>query len=807
MKSAMKTPRPQVAAPRRRRIRFPINSVFTPIILAGGMCLAAQCALAAAPATAPSQPSVRHTLPQNHECQKQLRAFMATLTEKDFTHGVTGKLDERAPCDQDPDYLYRNYLYTRMFQPFVGTKWGASPPAVQALPACFLLSNIERSDGVYLPPVWPETLMSFVQWDYPGNPFHNNRALKLRAFVGAVVQMTMFLNFAENNDSKVPPPIRPDWHGYHPVIWAAPYPGFKDALPPEVQRAYEACLKLAGERILSWPARDETCETNLLGPLGLVYISRAINDPEFSRKVEAYVRPMFTDARYIHPAGYWDERGGIETGFGGTANFYATWIALMTDWPFAKEALERTYRLRGHLILPEPDGTLTGPSHFNSRLGSPACKDQWTYALTGAAMITDEAAWIIKTPTAEQLAKAPATRAKQFNTQFTISQKVNPDFYTEEELKRIFGVPWTLRIWMTYRFPISVNPSYEFYRKGALAHRRELEEANSPLLKSPFLRGENFVRAFDKDFIVARRPGFAAIVHTGPVGVQTPDDAKAQFPGPMGLGGGQLSAFWTPGTGPVILSLRSGMTYNKSFDDLEQWQTWPIHAVSGTTGTQGRGEVFTSARIAKPEVVTEVKDDSATVTVSGPLVAMKVVKDPGAADPEKARSVMYDDQLTHKINYTRTIKITDKGVRVETTVNGGDNRWVDAIETIPVYLGAGQEQKVNANVKIEIQKGGKWTPLTEVMTGGVTAIRITRFGHAVLVTFDKDRYRRPSRVALGPADWTDRYLNNYATCRNIVMTLATDLDMSLGGPRAVNFTDNKERKFSYEITPVAEPAE
>jgi hypothetical protein len=45
-------------------------------------------------------------------------------------------------------------------------------------------------------------------------------------------------------------------------------------------------------------------------------------------------------------------------------------------------------------------------------------------------------------------------------------------------------------MWMSYNFPISQNPGYEFYRKGVYAHRQELEKQNSPLLKSPFLRGE-----------------------------------------------------------------------------------------------------------------------------------------------------------------------------------------------------------------------------------------------------------------------------------------------------------------------------
>ena len=280
--------------------------------------------------------------------------------------------------------------------------------------------------------------MSFVQWKHPSNPFHDNRALKLRAFVGATVQMVMFLNFAELNDSKVPPPIRPDWHGYHAVIWAAPYPGFKDVLPPQVQKAYEECLRLCGERILKWSIRGETCENDLTAPLGLVYISRALNDPEFTKKVEAYVRPVFTEPRFIHPAGYWVERGGIETGFAGQANLYASWIALMTDWPFAKEALERVYRLRGHLILPEPDGRLTGPSHFNTRLGSPASADQFAWdgmREFAASMVTDEAAHAVTMPTPEILKDAPRIRAHAFEEHLKENLRDNKGhYYTNSEL-------------------------------------------------------------------------------------------------------------------------------------------------------------------------------------------------------------------------------------------------------------------------------------------------------------------------------------------------------------------------------------
>jgi hypothetical protein len=58
------------------------------------------------------------------------------------------------------------------------------------------------------------------------------------------------------------------------------------------------------------------------------------------------------------------------------ANWFAAWTGLLTDRPFVKDSLGRVYRLRGHLLLPKRDGTATGPSHFNARLGSPVKSDQ-----------------------------------------------------------------------------------------------------------------------------------------------------------------------------------------------------------------------------------------------------------------------------------------------------------------------------------------------------------------------------------------------------------------------------------------------
>src|SRR5205814_8760950 len=62
-----------------------------------------------------------------------------------------------------------------------------------------------------------------------------------------------------------------------------------------------------------------------------------------------------------------------------------------------------------------------------------------------------------------------------------------------------------------------------------------------------------------------------------------PGDGLAQFKGPLGLGGGQLSAFWTPTTYSIILGRRAGMGWDATKDNVAEWRLWPIHAVSGCT--------------------------------------------------------------------------------------------------------------------------------------------------------------------------------------------------------------------------------
>lgn len=690
---------------------------------------------------------------------------MATLTENDFAHGVTALVTDKN-ADADPEYQYRHYLMSLMHQPLVGTKRGY--PAVNAPAARFVVSGIETPQGVMHPPVWPETLIPFVQWKYPGNPYFDNRALKLRAFVTGAVMMTMLDDFFD----QVPGAGRADRFSYQLVYFGLPYPGFKDALPAEVQKAYEAGLKRMGERVLTWGVRGEDIHNDLHAPFGLWCVARAINDADFTKRVEAYARALYTDQKFFSPAGYWVQRGGPDLPFNGHANFFAVTTALATGWPFATAALDRSYRLRAHLTLPEPDGTFSGPSHFNTRLGGPANTDQWAWdgaRDTAAAMLTDEAVFLARRPTAAELRDAPGKRARAF-AEHIRENGVNGKggFVTNDE---IVSHPWKWRVWMTYNFPASVNPGYEFYKPGAYARQLELEKQKSPLLKSPFARGEWFVRDFNKEFVVARQPGFAAVLHTGPVGTQNPDDGMRQYAGPMGLGGGQLSAFWTPATGSVLLGQRIGLTHDKSLDQLAAWRTWPIHAVCGTTAD---GTFFTSARVQNPGAKVEARAAGATVSVGGAIPA-------AISGQEKVARGKYD--------YARTFEIDEKGTRVETRVSGdGAELLSELYEVLPVYLREAKEQAKAAPTTIEFRVGGKWVAATEAYTEKVSAVQLARFTGAVVVTFD-----RPRCAKLAPSEWADTFLSR-GTARNVLIDLLESGDKTapLKGAKSV----------AYRIEPV-----
>lgn len=729
----------------------------------------AASAVATQAAASVSVPAAKATLPQVHEYQKVLRGYMATLKEQDFAHGVTNAFSPPPPA-ADPEVQFRDYLLSLMLPPLIGYKRGT--PSVNAPAKLFTLDAIEGTNAVLVPPCFADALIWLVRWPYAGNPYRDNRALKLRAFVTGAIHLVMLDDFLTKDPGKG----RADWFSYELVNWGYGYPGFKDLLPPEVQQAYVQGLRRMAERVMEWGLRGEEPNLDQIAPVGLWYAAQAVNDPAFTARVEAHARKLLTDPAYAHPAGYFIERGGIDTGFGGQANGFAVWAALASGWDFARETVARHYRLRAHLDLPEPDGAHTGPTAFNARIGTAVYDDQWGSEGVrdfGAAMVTDEAAYICALPAPDVLAGGAAKRAGWCNNQIEggVANPVhNGHGITNDEIR---SSPWRRLLWQNWQFPLSLNAAYEHYRPGAYAQRQALGKANSPMLQSPFLRGETFLRDFAQAFFVTRQPTYAAIFHTGPVGRQRPDDGLAQFPGPLGFGGGQLAAFWTPEAGTVLQARRSAVNWDKNMDKPEEWRNLPIHAVSGVTAD---GKTFTSGRIADPAVTSEVKGVAGKVTVSGMI----------STDSRAVNQV-----VTGTIGFARTFDIAKKSVRVETTVTPNDVPLAELYETLPVFhREAGSHPGPNAPIQgtnvaatIEFQSGGKWLPATVEPQSKVAAIRITRFKGAVTIAFDQ-----PQRVRLSPAEWQDAYLSRSAARNVLIDLLGEGGKTAPGKPITVRYT-------------------
>src|SRR5207249_3733908 len=114
------------------------------------------------------------------------------------------------------------------------------------------------------------------------------------------------------------------------------------------------------------------------------------------------------DRRLFDPAGYFVDCGIFDASYNGISLYFATWAGAATGSPQFREALGRAYRLKSYLSLPEPDGTLVGPTHFNPRTSGDSANDQWAWRFRdcAAAMLTDEALPCARPPTPQELAGA-----------------------------------------------------------------------------------------------------------------------------------------------------------------------------------------------------------------------------------------------------------------------------------------------------------------------------------------------------------------------------------------------------------------
>ena len=239
----------------------------------------------------------------------------------------------------------------------------------------------------------------------------------------------------------------------------------------------------------------------------------------------AYARSIFTESGFPRRR-LLSQRRTLDS-FNGISTYFGVWGALAAEAPLPRKAIAKVYDLRAHLTLPEPDGTLLGPSHMASLTSAESAHEQWDWPMRtwGAALIADEAACLTKMPDEAQLQKALELVVGEINAQL-------------HELSWTPGgldpAPWTHQPAGTL-----VNFAYQYYPKGYYARRMALEKQGRPV-QLPVLREDRYIRNFKDELVVAKPPEHAAIVHVGPIA-----DSSNAHP-VYGFGGGALSAFWTP---------------------------------------------------------------------------------------------------------------------------------------------------------------------------------------------------------------------------------------------------------------------
>lgn len=648
----------------------------------------------------PAQVSLTQ-LPSEHAYQRELRAYLGSLTEKDLT--VELKKLTPAAGNAEPEDQYRMWLLT------------LNLPQVEAaaLPAsAFALKALESAKGIPIPatPAMSHMLAWLAHWDYPGNPYFNSAPLMRRAFVLAAVD-TMLLDYLYDHDPKGSD--RSDFLGGNLIWLGYTYKHVKQALPAEARRAMETGLKRLVGRLDKWGPRGAMTDMDLFAAVGLRYVSEALGDAEVSKIAEAYVKRLFTEPRFFHPAGYFVDVGCFDTSYNGISLYFATWAALASDWKFAKEAVDKCFRLRALLCLPEPTGGANGPSHMSSRTSADSPHDQWNFPHRpyAAAMVTDEALHLAPLPTADAMKGATERVLQHLNTALAAPRVAKPE------------------VWRESHWSGMLNFAHEHYQKGYYTRRLALEKANSPLLKTPYERKETGLTDYDKAFLISRYDSYTAVIHTGPIRGW-----------PYGFGGGQLSAFWTPASGPLLLGRRKGMQ-GPVPDKLEEWRTWPVHAVSGLTDKE---ELFTSAFLAKPTVTTTIKDKAGDVQVEGPVSIGKTDK---------------------ALQYQRRFQTTAAGLTVRTALQSKPAVKVKELyESLPIFL-HDSPQAADAKVVIEFQVEGQWQKATAKPHAKVKAICVERYKGGFTVTLDRAR-----TVQLAPSTWTDGFQTR-ATCQTVLIHL------------------------------------
>ncbi len=695
-------------------------------------------------------------LPQDHPYQVALRDYLATLSLEDF--GVALKPVTYQPAFlQHVDEVHRLWMLMDNQGRNINTYRGICVAARH-----FLLSSIERDGEVYMRVgrnefLDPAHTAWWALWDYPGNPYHGNLAVKQRAFVAAAVDLMMQ---DRDHDTRTTN-RRSDYLGKQLIWYAYPYLAIRDELPENARQAYETGLRRMVDKLETWGPTAIHGDMDTAALVGLTLTARALGDDDLRRRAEAYAERLF-DAVW-HDAGFIDHGQGLDATYCGISKYYLTWAALASGDASLADKVDSSSRLKAYMNLPEPDAQyFYGPSHFNTATGDDAANDQWSSYQRdmAAAMLSDEARYLVWTG---------RRRASWMNRTLLDEASMRRGIQSAVDSIRFVASEAAPPVWAHVHWGDTfISPAADYYIPGTYAALVELEVRDSPLTRPPMLRHGHFVENFSDFLIVSKLDDMGVILHSGRL--STWGDAVNRL---SGFSGGALSGFWTAATGPVILGRTAGYQ-SQVPDGWHNWRLWPGHYISGLTAA---GKPFSSARQRAPEASVSTTDNSAFVQVGGSLTGSYTAP---------------DDALNGTVTYERRFTINTEGLTVHSRVDArsGDNTVTELWETLPVWLG-NEAHMTLPPVAIELRLAAdaahaahageagdagdrhgdqgdtavQWHEATTTLRPGVSTIRIQRHDGTVYLHFTT-----PQAVKLSPAVWAADYQSK-PRVRNILIDL------------------------------------
>ncbi len=641
-------------------------------------------------------PAVAAPLPQKHPYQKSLRDYLATLQERDFEVELKG-VEYVDAHFSNIDTVARYWMFFLSTGPDIPSSDGIRVAAKH-----FTLAAIEAGDTVNMSAgrgafMDPKDAAWWTQWNYPGNPYYNSRPVKLRAFVAAAVDMMM-----QDQEHDTGQNTRSDYLGGSMIRFGYTYHVVKDAVPEAARKAYEAGLIRMFEKLEAMTPRGSGgSDMEFFQLVGLWYAADALGGPYRERALK---RAHVVIDRITSKTGYEKHGDAFDVSYQGIALRFLAWAAMLYDDPQVNESLHKMLVLKSHLSLPEPDGSMFGPTHFNTGTAADAPHDQWAWVSRDAAMsmIDDEALYTVWARIG--VPDESAMKSK-----------------VEKGLQRLGGsqpLPKAPEPWKEIHWVNTTNYAFDLYEPGFHGRLIQLDHEKSLLTKPPFARGQDFIRDLNGggEFLAAKIGDYGAIVHTGAIATQWAS-------GVSGKSGGSLSAFWTPAGGSVILG-RCRATQSKTPDEWNDSNkrgpyTWGVHAI---TGRGAKGHYFSTARIRKIASNYVVNGNrSAVVAVSGDLAASQWA-DPG-------------DELKGNVKYNREFRLDGSGVRITSGLAyDGQDKLQELWEMIPVLLPG----------ETAFRSDGKWNTASESPIEA-NQVRLSRHGQHAYIVFE-----RPRRVKLSP---------------------------------------------------------